>query len=167
MISNYFDKNKTYYIHHFETPFGEMTAAADDDALVYLHFGHQNIFGSKKEINHIIDKTLKQLNEYFNGERKEFDIPLKVKAKEFQNMALEEIKNIKYGETCTYGEIAEKLGNKTYSRGVGATCRGNTIAIIIPCHRVVMLNEKGYFNYSGGNEVKKSLLELEEKYANN
>lgn len=167
MITKYFDKDKTYYIHHFNTPLGEMTAAAEDDALVYLRFGHQEIFGSINEKNHIIEKTIKQLDEYFKGERKEFDIPIKVKAKEFQNKALEEIKNIGYGETCTYGDIAVKLGNKTYSRGVGATCRGNTIAIIIPCHRVVMQSEKGYYNYSGGNEVKKSLLELEEKYANN
>lgn len=164
MITNYFDKNKIYYIHHFETPLGEMTAAAEDDALVYLRFGHQGIYGSKKEKNEIIDRTVKQLDEYFKGERKDFDIPIRVKAKEFQERALKEIKNIGYGERCTYGDIALRLGKKTYSRGVGATCRGNTIVIIIPCHRVVMMNEAGYYNYSDGNDIKKALLELEEKY---
>ncbi|WP_294796519.1 methylated-DNA--[protein]-cysteine S-methyltransferase, partial [uncultured Fenollaria sp.] len=120
MITNYFDKNKTYYVHHFDSPLGEMTAVAEDDALVYLRFGHQGIYGSKKEKNEIIDRTVKQLDEYFKGERKDFDIPIRVKAKEFQERALKEIRNLKYGETCTYGDIALKLGKKTYSRGVGA-----------------------------------------------
>lgn len=164
MITNYFDKNKTYYVHHFDSPIGEMTAVAEDDALVYLRFGHQGIYGSKKEKNEIIDRTVKELDEYFRGERKDFDITIRVKAKEFQERALKEIRNLKYGETCTYGDIALKLGKKTYSRGVGATCRGNSIVIIIPCHRVVMMKEAGYYNYSDGNDIKKALLELEEKY---
>lgn len=165
MITNYFDKQKTYFVHYFDTPLGEMTAAAEDDALVYLRFGHQGIYGSKLEKNEILDRTVEQLDEYFRGERKEFDIPIRVKAKEFQNKALEEIRKVHYGETSTYGDIALKLGKKTYARGVGATCRGNSIVIIIPCHRIVMLKEDGYYNYSDGNDVKKSLLELEEKYS--
>ncbi len=165
MITNYFDKQKTYFVHYFNTPLGEMTAAAEDDALVYLRFGHQGIYGSKLEKNEILDRTVEQLEEYFRGERKEFDIPIRVKAKEFQNKALEEIRKVRYGETSTYGDIALKLGKKTYARGVGATCRGNSIVIIIPCHRIVMLKEDGYYNYSDGNDVKKSLLELEEKYS--
>lgn len=164
MIANYFDRKKQYFVQYFQTPLGEMTAVAEEDALVFLRFGHQGIFNSINKSNEIIDKTILEVKEYFNGERKEFDIPLKIKAKDFQLKAVEEIKKIKYGETCTYGEIAVKLGAKTYARGVGATCRGNSIVILIPCHRIVMLNEKGYYNYSDGNERKKYLLDLEKKY---
>lgn len=161
MITNYFDKNTKYHVKYFKTPLGEMTAVSDDDALVYLRFGHQKIFNSTDEPNHIIEQTIREINEYFDGKRKKFTVPLKVKASEFQKKAIEEIKKIDYGKTSTYGEIATKLGKKTYARGVGATCRGNAIVIIIPCHRVVMLSEKGYYNYSDGNERKKFLLELE------
>lgn len=165
MITNYFDKNKKYYVQYFQTPLGEMTAISDDEALVFLRFGHQALYKGIIESNEILDKTIKELGEYFKGERKEFTVPIKVKAKEFQNKAIEEIKKVRYGETSTYGDIATKLGKKEYARGVGATCRGNTIVILIPCHRIVMLNDKGYYNYSDGNDRKKYLLELEAKYS--
>lgn len=165
MIRDYFDKNKKYFVKYFHTPLGEMTAVADENALVYLRFGHQEVFNGSVESNQIIEQTIIEIKEYFYGERKEFNVPLKVKGSDFQKKAIEEIKKIDFGKTSTYGEIATKLGKKTYARSVGATCRGNAIVIIIPCHRVVMLNKKGYYNYSDGNERKKFLLDLEASHS--
>lgn len=164
MKTSYFDKKEKYYVQFFETPLGEMTAIARKDALVYLRFGHQGIKDGISEETSILKETKKQISEYFEGKRKTFDIPYDVNATEFQKEALEKICEIPYGETRTYGDIAKDLGKRTFARGVGATCRGNTIVIIIPCHRLVMIKEGGQFNYSDGNDRKEYLLELEKKY---
>ncbi len=110
----------------------------------------------------LIRKTSNQLREYFEGKRKNFDIPLSIKGTEFQNKVWNELKNIPYGKTLTYKEIAEKVNSPKACRAVGLANNQNPICIIIPCHRVVGSN-KSLVGYAFGVETKKYLLDLESR----
>lgn len=104
--------------------------------------------------------VVKQLKEYFNGERKSFNIPLELKGTEFQKRVWNELIKIPYGDAASYKEIAEKIGSKKSYRAVGNANGKNPIPIIIPCHRVIISNGK-LGGYTGGLEIKIKLLELE------
>ncbi len=102
-----------------------------------------------------------ELCEYFHGERKEFSVEICIdENSEFRKSTYEELKNIPYGETRTYGEIAEKVGNKKSSQAVGQSMKRNKIAILLPCHRVIGGGGK-LTGYEGGLDRKKFLLNLE------
>ena len=101
-----------------------------------------------------------QLNEYFEGKRKAFELPLAPKGTEFQKKVWDALKEIPYGETRTYGEIAEAVGNAKAARAVGMANNRNPIAIIVPCHRVVGAGGK-LVGYAGGMAQKEKLLYLE------
>lgn len=110
-------------------------------------------------------KFVKQLNEYFFKQRKKFDIKINIdllSGTSFQKKVWKELMNIPYGKTCSYKDIAKKIGNPNASRAVGGANNKNPIAIIIPCHRVVGAKGK-LFGYAGGVYKKKFLLDLEEK----
>jgi len=107
----------------------------------------------------LISKTIKELEEYFAGIRKEFDIPIKLTGTEFQNKVWECMRNISYGTILSYGELAKKIGCPKASRGVGSACHNNKILILIPCHRVVAKYSLGGFGY--GIDMKVKLLEME------
>ncbi len=104
----------------------------------------------------------KQLEEYFEGKRKVFDLPLKQEGTEFQKKVWEALEKIPYGETRTYKEIAKMVGNEKASRAVGMANNKNNIPIIIPCHRVIGSNGK-LVGYALGLDMKKYLLDLESK----
>ena len=101
-----------------------------------------------------------ELEEYFAGSRKEFDVSVSPKGTEFQMLVWQEFLRIPYGETRTYGEIAQHLGNQRAARAVGAASHHNPIPIVIPCHRVVATGG-GLGGFGGGVELKRRLLELE------
>jgi len=101
-----------------------------------------------------------QLEEYFNEDRKKFNVPLDVRGTDFQKRVWSELSKIPYGKTVSYKKIAEKLGNKKALRAVGQANSKNPVCIIIPCHRVINANGK-LGGYSAGLLVKKRLLELE------
>lgn len=129
-------------------------------------------FKSKKLLkfeSFITKECRKQLEEYFLGKRKIFDIKLDMKGTEFQKLAWEKLIEIPYGQTASYQEQAIKMKNPKAVRAVGGANGKNSIPIIIPCHRVIGKNGKliGYSGGEGGNDgisIKKYLLELEEKY---
>ena len=100
------------------------------------------------------------LEEYFQGTRKEFDLALDVKGTNFQETVWRELLNIPYGETRTYSDIADAVGNPKAIRAVSGAIGKNPIAIIVPCHRVIGKNGR-LTGYRGGLEMKKELLELE------
>ena len=104
----------------------------------------------------------KQLDEYFAGIRKEFDIPIKLEGTDFQIKVWKELLKIPYGETCTYLDIAKHIGNPKAYRAVGMANNKNKIMIIIPCHRVIGSNKK-LVGYAGGLDVKEKLLKLEKE----
>ena len=101
-----------------------------------------------------------QLREYFNRQRKEFKLPLELLGTEFQKKVWDELKKIPYGETISYGELANRLGDKNLMRAVAAANGANPLPIIIPCHRVIGANGS-LTGYGGGLDVKQKLLELE------
>ena len=107
-----------------------------------------------------IINIFQQLKEYFNRKRKEFDLPLEIRGTDFQKKVWNELTKIPYGETISYGELANRMGDKNLMRAVAAANGANPIPIIIPCHRVIG-SDGSLTGYAGGLDVKKKLLELE------
>ena len=107
-----------------------------------------------------VKKVFKQLQEYFGRERKEFDLPVEIIGTDFQKKVWNELTKIPYGETISYGELANRMGDKNLMRAVAAANGANPIPIIIPCHRVIGA-DGSLTGYGGGLSVKKKLLELE------
>lgn len=108
----------------------------------------------------VLYNLLEQLDKYWEGELKHFDLPVEIRGTDFQKKVYKELMNIPYGTTVTYKEIAHKINNPRAVRAVGGANNSNSIAIIIPCHRVI--GSDGFLvGYGGGIEKKKFLLELE------
>ena len=108
----------------------------------------------------LIAETFRELDEYFAGTRREFDLPLDPQGTPFQRKVWEALRRIPCGRTASYKEIAEEIGSPGGSRAVGMANHCNPIAILIPCHRVIGANGK-LVGYAGGLERKRKLLELE------
>ncbi|MDR3667450.1 MAG: methylated-DNA--[protein]-cysteine S-methyltransferase [Ignavibacteriaceae bacterium] len=109
-----------------------------------------------------MNNVFKQLKEYFNMERKEFDIPLDLRGTDFQKEVWKELTKIPYGKTISYKELAIKMGGAAKSRAVGQANSLNPTPIVVPCHRVINTDGK-LGGYSCGLDVKEMLLELEGK----
>ncbi|MCW8811492.1 MAG: methylated-DNA--[protein]-cysteine S-methyltransferase [Ignavibacteriaceae bacterium] len=107
-----------------------------------------------------VAKVFKQLREYFNRERREFDLPLDIIGTDFQKKVWNELLKIPYGKTITYNQLAINLGDKKVIRAAAAANGANPIPIIIPCHRVIG-SDGNLIGYGGGLDVKQKLLELE------
>ena len=116
--------------------------------------------GAEEKLTPLISRAVKALDEYFAGKRKEFDLPVKLTGTEFQKKAWVALLDIPYGETRTYKQQAEAVGNVKACRAVGAANGKNPISIIFPCHRVIGVNNK-LTGYGGGIHIKKALLDLE------
>ena len=106
------------------------------------------------------DDVVSQLEDYFAGRRREFDLPLAPAGTPFQQRVWRALLDIPYGETISYGELASRIGNKAASRAVGLANGSNPISIVIPCHRVIGANGK-LTGYGGGLPIKQQLLALE------
>jgi methylated-DNA-[protein]-cysteine S-methyltransferase len=105
-------------------------------------------------------RTEKELNEYFSHKRKAFTVPLDMRGTYFQKQVWEALLGIPFGETRTYGQLANQLGNPKATRAVGAANGRNPIAIIVPCHRVIGFSGK-LTGFAGGLDAKDHLLKLE------
>ena len=112
----------------------------------------------------VVRDTLRQLAEYFAGDRMAFDLPLAPKGTEFQRAVWKALVGIPYGETCSYREIARAIGRPAAVRAVGAANGSNPIAIVVPCHRVIGASGK-LVGYGGGLPMKRMLLDLEVEHA--
>jgi methylated-DNA-[protein]-cysteine S-methyltransferase len=108
----------------------------------------------------LIKEAAKQLGEYFNKERKTFELPLILHGTDFQIKVWNALQDIPYGETCSYGRVAAMTGNPKAYRAVGNANNRNQIHIVIPCHRVIG-SDGGLTGYAAGLEIKQKLLELE------
>ena len=115
---------------------------------------------SRSQSEKTIQETKKQLSEYFQGKRKTFDLPLVLSGTDFQVKAWKQLINIPYGKTISYGEQAEKIGNKNKARAVGLANGSNPISIVVPCHRVIGSNGS-LTGFGGGLDKKAFLLALE------
>ena len=109
------------------------------------------------------DLAAGQIMEYFQGKRKDFDLPIYAPGTPFQMAVWHEISRIPYGQTRSYGQIAAILGKPNASRAVGQAANRNPLWIIVPCHRVVGKNQ-ALTGYAGGLETKQALLELEQRH---
>lgn len=114
----------------------------------------------------VLDAAQVQLEEYFAGERVDFDVSLDPVGTEFQHSAWTALRSIPFGETVSYGEQAERLGDKKKARAVGAANGKNPISIIVPCHRVVGANGS-LTGFAGGVDIKQWLLAHEQRVAGN
>lgn len=116
-----------------------------------------------EETTPLLLKTIKQLEEYFGGQRRKFDLPLNPQGTEFQKKVWSALEEIPYGETRSYKEIAVRVGNPAACRAVGMANNRNPIAIIIPCHRVIGSNGD-LTGYAGGLDIKRRLLAIESEF---
>lgn len=145
-------------IYKYNSIIGDIFISADENFLLSVQFVNHNFIENQE--NKIIRQTIKQLNEYFRGKRKKFELPLNPKGTEFQKKVWLQLMNIPYGKTATYKDIATLIGDSNASRAVGNANNKNPIAIIIPCHRVIGSNNK-LTGYAGGLDKKEKLLNLE------
>ena len=148
----------------FDTPVGPLVARADEEGLSELLFVrrggvHKATGGDPRALRHIRSIEL-QLREYFDGKRKAFDVPLRPQGPPFHMRVWNQLLDIPYGETISYGELAKRVGDPTAARAVGAANGANPIVIVIPCHRVIGANGR-LVGYGGGLWRKRTLLDLE------
>lgn len=148
------------------TMIGKLTLVADEESVKEIRFGWEIKEGEKEENHPLLQWTRRELEEYFQGKRKEFSLPLKPDGTEFQKKVWKALTEIPYGETRTYGEVAAAVGNDKASRAVGMANHCNPIPVIIPCHRVIGKNGK-LTGYAGGLEKKTALLDLERSFEEN
>jgi methylated-DNA-[protein]-cysteine S-methyltransferase len=150
------------------SPIGMLTILATDDAVVAIRWDHEpfdpRLTTDVIDVQHgehpVLDEAVRQLDEYFAGDRVEFDLPLAPAGTEFQRQAWIALQAIPFGETISYGEQARRLGDRNKSRAVGGANGKNPIPIVVPCHRVVGSN--GHLTgFGGGLDVKAWLLEHE------
>lgn len=111
----------------------------------------------------LIKEAARQLNEYFNGERKVFDLPLDLTGTSFQTKVWQELLKIPYGETKSYKDVAIAINNPKACRAVGMANNKNRIMIVVPCHRIIGSNKK-LVGYVGGLKLKEQLLNLEKNF---
>ncbi len=145
----------------YDTPMGPMIIHEDGLGIARIQWESCAMApkGEKRETELIV-QAKDQLMEYFNGQRREFDLPLRLRGTSFQKKVWQVLRDIPYGEVRCYQEIADAIGDANASRAVGMANNRNPINIVVPCHRV--LGSKGRLTgYSGGIELKKKLLELE------
>lgn len=149
-----------------DSPIGRMLLVGEKGVLEELHFANSTeqlqIPTEWQKDESYFEETLRQLHQYFNGERREFDLPIAAKGTPFQEQVWRELRKIPYGETSNYGAIAERIGNPKACRAVGMANSKNPIPIIIPCHRIIGKNGS-LTGFGGGLDVKKQLLDLEQE----
>jgi AraC family transcriptional regulator, regulatory protein of adaptative response / methylated-DNA-[protein]-cysteine methyltransferase len=160
-----------------ETPLGEMIAGAVDDGICLLEFGDRRMLNIEyKDLERYLTTTIiesenthlvtirKQLEEYFQGTRKEFSVPLVTPGTFFQQAVWKELMNIPYGTTRTYQQQSIALHKPESIRAVASANGMNRISIVIPCHRVIGYDGR-LTGYGGGLKRKKWLLDHEKKYS--
>jgi methylated-DNA-[protein]-cysteine S-methyltransferase len=148
--------------HHLHpTPLGDLLLLGDEQALTSLHLpGLHRVPAGSIESPEPFTTAIAQLDEYFAGERRAFDLPLAPRGGAFDRAVWEQLTAIPYGQTASYGEIARRVGHPDSSRAVGAANGRNPLAIVVPCHRVVG-SDGSLTGFAGGLDQKRALLSLE------
>jgi len=154
------------YYTRFESPVGPLLLAGDAKALRLVSFESSKRStppqAEWKQNRAAFAEVIRQLQAYFRGELKEFDLPLAMEGTAFQLRVWNELRAIPYGETISYAQLAERIGNPQAVRAVGAANGSNPIPIIVPCHRVIG-SDGSLTGFGGGLPTKKMLLELENR----
>lgn len=148
------------------SPVGDLLVAATDRGLARIHFDPE---GQEDELSRVfgrrvlripLDDVRRELDEYFDGRRRTFDLRLDLRVAAFNGEVLTELARVPYGVTTTYGALAAKVGHPRAARAVGMVMNRNPIPIVLPCHRVVGANGS-LTGYAGGLDRKLQLLQLE------
>lgn len=138
---------------------GLITLAENGKAITALTFGAKKFDGENKRTL-LLDEAYRQLEEYLNKKRMQFELPIDPQGTPFQKSVWSALLTVPYGFTSTYGRIAAQIGKPRAARAVGMANNKNPIAIIIPCHRII--GSDGFLTgYAGGLEIKRKLLETE------
>ena len=153
-----------YRYSRFDSPIGTLFIGYSERGVSYLGDGRYlreflKLHPEAKRDDKGAKPILKELEEYFGGSRRKFDIKLDLKGSDFQLKVWREISKIPYGETRSYGQLARAVGMPKAYRAVGLACKANRVLILVPCHRVV--SARGLGGYSLGLWAKKKLLRLE------
>ncbi len=144
-----------------DTPVGPVTVTATERAVTAVRFGAVGpAVGQAGDLPPVLRQAVEELREYFEGERREFTLPLAPAGTPFQQQVWAALREIPYGATCSYGRIAGRIGRPKACRAVGMANNRNPIAIVVPCHRVVGASG-ALVGYAAGLEVKEKLLALE------
>ncbi|MET9269967.1 methylated-DNA--[protein]-cysteine S-methyltransferase [Kribbella sp. NPDC003557] len=148
------------------TRIGELTLVAADDVLVGVYIPHHWVKPSAETLGERVEASdpliavvVDQLEEYFTGARRSFDLPTRLEGEVFQRRVWSVLEQIPYGETTTYGEIAARLGES--AQAVGKAVGQNPLSIVVPCHRVIG-KDGSLTGYAGGLKRKQFLLDVEE-----
>jgi len=153
-----------------DTKIGSLGIAEEGEFLTHLFFQQEKVRqdkapeGAVEKWTPFLRGVAKEIKEYLNGRRQKFDIPLKLYGTDFQRAVWNALLTIPYGETRSYRDIAEQIGNPKSCRAVGMANHRNPIAIIVPCHRVIGA-DGSLTGFGGGLELKQQLLELEQANA--
>jgi len=147
-------------IYFYQYPIGTVGIAEDSGGVCRVCFGQHTPIGYAVKETPLISKAALQLYEYFDGKRAEFELPFSHRGTDFQHLVWNALTKIPLGETRSYRDIAEVVGNPRAYRAVGMANNKNPLAIFIPCHRVIG-HDGGLGGYAGGLAVKQYLLDLE------
>lgn len=150
------------YICTYTTPVGLIRISEEQGAITHITYNlDKPPTNSIEKPTALLEEAHRQLQEYFSGQRKIFDLPLAPCGTPFQQKIWAALQTIPYGQTASYKDIATKIGNPQACRAVGMANNKNPIAIVIPCHRVIGTNGK-LVGYAGGLNVKEHLLSIEQ-----
>jgi len=162
------------HIQYYKTPYGELVLGAFKEKLCLCDWRYRkmrssidnrlkNILGASmvEGESNVVNRTMDELSEYFNFERKSFDLPILMAGTDFQKMVWSELIKVPYGKTSSYSQLAERVGNKKAVRAVATANGANAISIIVPCHRIIG-SDGSLVGYAGGLRTKEKLLKLEQ-----
>ena len=150
---------------HMPSPVGRLLLAASDDGLHLIEFEHprhpmSHCDGWEARECDVIGRTAAQLREYFEGTRRDFDLPLAPRGTEFQRSVWRTLEAIPYGETISYAQLAQRVGKPSAMRAVGAANGRNPLPLVLPCHRVIG-SDGSLTGFGGGLPTKEFLLRME------
>jgi methylated-DNA-[protein]-cysteine S-methyltransferase len=149
---------------YFQSPIGLLIIKADEYYVNAISFSEENDPSQSNDlVSLLLQRSLQQLDEYFTGKRKIFDLPILQKGTDFQLKVWQQLSAISYGKTISYMDLAKKLGDVKVIRAAGTANGKNNLAIVCPCHRVIGSDAK-LVGYAGGLWRKKWLLAHEAKY---
>ena len=168
---------QTILLNHIRTPVGDLMTGTSESGVHFLEFMDVNRPGTSvnlkayknfipgDDLHPLYQQLKKELDDYFEGTRKNFSVPLNLTGTQFQRKVWNVLRDIPYGETISYQELSKRIGDEKSIRAVGMANSKNPIAILIPCHRVIGKDGK-LTGYSGGLERKRFLISHERKFLN-
>lgn len=147
----------------YQSPFGDVKIKEQNGFITDIAFVGHIPSPRPQQASPLLNKACRQLDEYFAGTRKKFDLPIAPRGSLFQQKVWLALQNIEYGSTKTYADIACQIGKPKAYRAVGQANNKNPVAIVVPCHRVIGKSGR-LTGYAAGLDIKQKLLDLEQKY---